>query len=168
MKRIRFLLSLGIVATLILALIPVSAVLAAKPTIVGPYTFSISQDVEGICTFPIHIDAVITGRDINFTDQNGALVRISSHTDQQDTFSANGKTLVGLPYTYEMDFRFDSSGNIISIRATGIIEKVPLPDGSLYISAGWLDFTSRFPTMVIQADRGNPGNLAGLCAALAP
>ncbi len=86
---------------------------------------------------------------------------------EQDTFTANGKTLVGLPFTFNMENRTDSSGTWILGTATGIAEKVPLPDGSLFISAGQIIWASHDgASFILSADRGNPGNVAGFCAAL--
>jgi len=51
----------------------------------------------------------------------------------------------------------------------GAAEKIWLPDGSLFVSAGWIDFVDHpDATFVLSPDRGNPGNVAGFCAALAP
>ena len=70
----------------------------------------------------------------------------------------------------ELEARTDSSGNWMPPVATGIVEKIPLPDGSLSISAGWVDWANYGSdvSFVLFPDRGHPGNQAGFCAALAP
>jgi hypothetical protein len=50
----------------------------------------------------------------------------------------------------------------------GLVEKVWLPDGSLFISAGRIDWMTHPGMFVLSADKGYPGNIAGFCAALAP
>jgi len=53
--------------------------------------------------------------------------------------------------------------------ASGLVEKVPLPDGSLFVSVGRVDFVAHPGVeFILSPDKGNPGNVAGFCAALAP
>jgi len=48
------------------------------------------------------------------------------------------------------------------------VSRVPLPDGSVFFSAGRADFTVHpGVTFLISPDMGNPGNIAAFCAALA-
>src|SRR5262249_54436714 len=42
----------------------------------------------------------------------GALTRIFVHEVEQDTYTANGRTLVGTPFTFNEQVLFDSSGNV--------------------------------------------------------
>ena len=105
----------------------------------------------------------------DYFDKAGNITRAEIHQVEQDTFSANGKTLTGIPFTFALAFRLDENGDPVSVVATGVAEKVPLPDGSLFVSAGWLDFVDHpGANFVLSPDRGNPGNVAGFCAALAP
>jgi hypothetical protein len=48
---------------------------------------------------------------------------------------------VGTLFTFNEQVLFDSSGNVTHHFASGLVEKIPLLDGSLFISAGRLDFT---------------------------
>jgi hypothetical protein len=48
-----------------------------------------------------------------------------------------------------------------------VLERVRLPDGSLFISAGRVDFTGNGPDFIVTPDNGATVNLAGFCAALA-
>jgi len=122
-----------------------------------------------VCAFDVNVDSVVTGFEIDYFDKDGNLVRAEVHQVEQDTFSANGKTLTGLPFTFNLHVRFDENGDATAVVATGVAEKIILPDGSLFVSAGWLDFADHPGVgFVISPDRGNPGNIAGFCAALAP
>ena len=94
---------------------------------------------------------------------------IFTHQVEQDTFTANGQTLVGDPFTAEFQLLFDSGGSVIHAYATGLFETIHLPDGSLFVSAGRADFTQHPGVgFLLSPDMGNPGNLAGFCAALSP
>ena len=122
-----------------------------------------------VCSFPVDVEAHIDFTEMDFYNKDGDLIRIYYHIVEQDRFSANGNTLVGLPFTFNLEILFDSDGNIIHNYAYGIVEKIPLPDGSLFISAGWLDFAAHPGAIfLITPDRGNPGDIEGFCAALAP
>jgi hypothetical protein len=76
---------------------------------------------------------------------------------------------VGTPFTFNNEILFDSSGNVTHIFGTGLVETIPLPDGSLFISAGRADFTQHpGATFLISFDMGYTGDLAAFCAALSP
>ena len=74
------------------------------------------------------------------------MVGENDHVTGQNTYNANGKTLVGDPFTYEQIYKvaYDSSGSLYQISAvgTGQAEKVLLPDGSVFYSAGRIDYLS--------------------------
>ena len=56
-----------------------------------------------------------------------------------------------------------------SVFASGLVETIPLPDGSRFVSAGRTDFTQHPGVQfLLSPDMGNPGNLAGFRAALSP
>ena len=133
-----------------------------------PVAFPFSAELLDVCPFPINLQGSVNGTGIDYFDKSGALIRAFNHVTEQDTFTANGKTLVGLPYDVNMEFFFDSSGQVTKWLASGIIEKIPLPDGSLFISAGRAEFVHHGAYFLLSPDKGNPGNVAGFCAALAP
>ena len=109
------------------------------------------------------------GTERDFTDQNGNLTRIGFNFVEQDTFSANGHQLVGDPYRNLQQVLFDSNGNVTHDYATGVIERIQLPDGSLFLSAGRLDFVGHpGEAIVITPDQGLSGDIEAFCAALAP
>jgi hypothetical protein len=141
---------------------------ADQPTIVHKTT-SQTGVLTNACTFPITVDSTMTETDRFFFDQSGALTMANANVTEQDTFSANGKSLTGLPYSYSIQAYFDSSGNITAVYADGVVERVPLPDGTVFQSAGRVNFAAQgFPTFSITPNAGSEGNLAGFCAALAP
>jgi len=123
-----------------------------------------------VCSFPITVDIRQTGTQTVFTDQNGNTTRVEVHAVEQDVFTANGKTLVGLPYTYNIHVLFDpDTGEVTHSYATGVVSRVPLPGGGFFLSAGRLDFTAHpDAAFLLQPDVGAQGNLQGFCAALAP
>jgi hypothetical protein len=132
------------------------------------YTVTFSNVLTDVCSFPVTVDVTASGFEIDHLDKSGAL-RIFLHQVDQDTFTANGKMLVGLPYTLNGEILVDSSGNVTNFFVNGIYEKILLPDGSLFISAGRTDF-AQHPgvSFLLSPDKGNSGNVAAFCAALSP
>ena len=126
-----------------------------------------SSVLSGVCAFDVNVDSVVSGLEIDYSDKAGNLTKAQVHQVEQDTFTANGKTLTGIPFTFNLDIRFDSNGDVTSLVATGVAEKITLPDGSLFVSAGSVDFVDHpGVSFILSPDRGNPGNVAGFCAAL--
>jgi len=125
--------------------------------------------MSGVCPFDVDVVSVVSGFEIDYFDNAGNITKAQIHQTEQDTFSANGKTLTGIPYTFNLTFSIDSSGNVTAAIATGVVSKVPLPDGSLFVSAGWSNFVNHpGVSFLLSPDRGAQGNVAGFCAALAP
>jgi hypothetical protein len=126
--------------------------------------------LTGVCAFPVTITFTQTGSQTVFTDQNGNTTRLELHTVERDVFTANGKTLVGLPYTTNARVLIDpQTGEVTDFYATGLISRVPLPGGGLFLTAGRLEVTAHpGAPFFLQPDVGAQGNVAGFCAALAP
>jgi hypothetical protein len=118
------------------------------------------------CAFPVTEHATLSGTVIEFYDGNGALTMILAHVVEVDTMTANGKGLQGLPYHINGRFLFDGDGNLTNQWDTGVYEKIVLPDGSLFVSAGRTDFVAHHVVSVLSPDKGNSGNVAAFCAAL--
>jgi hypothetical protein len=155
-------------ALVVLPLAFASPAAANQPT-KTPYAVSFSGVATDICSFDIRFDSTASGTETDFVDKNGALTKIHVHQVEQDTFTANGKTLVGIPFAFNREILFDSNGNLTNDFGKGIFEKIPLPDGSLFISAGRADFAAHPGVgFLLSPDKGNPGNVAGFCAALSP
>jgi hypothetical protein len=166
MKRLTTLLVVLVAVVVTAVFAPMAA--ADKPVVVHK-TSSLTSVLTGACSFPITVDSTMTETDLFFSDDTGTLTRALAHVDEQDTFSANGKSLTGDPYTVNLKAFFDSSGMITQEFANGIIERVPLPDGSVFQSAGRVDFGAHgFPSFVVTSDWGSAQNLDGFCAALSP
>src|SRR4029077_7051929 len=60
-----------------------------------------SSVLTAVCAFPVNVTSTISGFPIVYVDASAALTRIFPHQVEQDTFTANGKTLVGDPFTAE-------------------------------------------------------------------
>ena len=142
---------------------------SADQPVITQKTTSTTAVLTGACSFPITVDFTVSETDRFFFDQSGTLIRESALAKEQDAFTANGKSLTGLPYTVTLVALFDSSGNITQLHADGVTERVPLPDGSVFHSAGRVDFAAHgFPDFTVTPDWGSAVNLAGFCAALSP
>lgn len=144
---------------------------AAVPPIKEDFTFSDATAVlTDVCPFPVTVVYGGTGWEIDFFDQNGNLTMIEVHQVEQDVFTANGKTLVGLPYTFNLRVTFDpETGDATHVFASGIASRVPLPGGTFFLTAGRLDFAAHpGADFLLQPDVGAQGNIAGFCAALSP
>jgi hypothetical protein len=166
MKRSTALL-IGLVAVVALAVFAPAA--AANPPVMVHKTSSLTTVLTGACAFPITVDATMTETDRFFSDQNGVLTSANADVTEQDSFSANGKSLTGDPYSFSLHATFDSSGNITQLYADGVVERVPLPDGRAFQAAGSVNFGAQgFPDFSVTPNAGSSRNLAGFCAALAP
>ena len=151
--------------------------MASNPNLVnaaGPEKTSFSltfEDfpIDGVCPFTIYQDGGVGITQISFSDNSDHVTRIFQHVVQHDAFSANGKRLDGLPFTFNAEILFDSAGAMTNFYVTGVYDRIPLPDGSLFISAGRADFLAHSGvTFLLSPDKGNPGNVGAFCAALAP
>jgi hypothetical protein len=151
-----------------------AAALAAPATAVKPerndFVFSDQAVLTDVCPFPVTVDFRTTGTETLFFDKDGNLTRIQIHQVEQDVFTANGNTLVGLPYTFNLQVLFDpATGEVLHVFASGVASRVPLPGGDVFFTAGRIDFIAHpGATFLLQPDVGAQGNLAGFCAALAP
>ena len=134
------------------------------------FTFTATAVLTDVCSFPVTVEFTGTGTETDFFDQNGNLTRIQIHQVEQDVFTANGKTLVGLPYTFNLQVLFDpESGEITHVFASGVASRVPLPGGDFFLTAGRVDFAAHpGADFLLQPDVGAQGNIAGFCAALSP
>jgi hypothetical protein len=140
---------------------------AADQPMKDEFIWTDGTDLTGVCSIPVHVESSFDATYTVFFDADGGVTRGHMHMTEQDTFSANGKTLVGLPYTFNGTANLDSDGNITQLFWNGVIAKVPLPDGKLFISAGRIDVTAHgYPGYILLVDKGKSGNVAAFCAAL--
>jgi hypothetical protein len=166
MRRLRLLLLLSLLA------LGATAVLAQPAAAVEPTREPIDQTITSvvtdICSFPVTITATLVGTETTFYDQSGAVTRIQIHVVEQDVFTTNGASLTGLPFTFNIRVLFED-GEVTHVYASGLVERVPLPDGTVFLSAGRLDFEAHpGAEFRIVPDVGRSGNVAAFCAALAP
>jgi hypothetical protein len=151
-----------------------AAALAAPAAAVKPvtseFTFSDTAVLTDVCPFDVTVEFTVTGTETLFFDRDGNLTRVQIHNVEQDVFTANGKTLVGLPYTFNLRILFDPvTGEETHVFASGVASRVPLPGGDVFFTAGRVDFLAHpGATFLLQPDVGAQGNLEGFCAALAP
>lgn len=165
----RAMVSLVVVIGTAIGLAVFAPMAAADPPITTQSALSETSDLTGACSFPITVDSTGTVVLTEFFDNSGVLTRASAHLNEQDTFTANGKSLTGLPYANNVEATFDSSGNITQQYGQGVVEKVLLPDGSFFLSAGRFNFgAGNSPAFTLTPDTGATVNLAGFCAALSP
>ena len=139
MRRFRLLVLLSLLALSATGVLAHPAA-AIEPTRV-PIDDTVISEVTDICSFPVTITATIVGTETTFYDQNGEVTRQQIHVVEQDVFTANGETLTGLPYTFNLQILFED-GEVTHIYASGVVARVPLPDGTVFLSAGRLDFVA--------------------------
>ena len=137
---------------------------SASPPVITPVTITVTITITDLCRFPLSLSSVLTGTEIDYYDASGALVRSYLHLTEQDTFSANGITGVGSPYTFNVDFVF-VNGVPVSIFAEGVAEKITLLSGTFFLTAGRVDFIAHNDGFVLVPDHGTPANVAAFCAA---
>jgi hypothetical protein len=144
-----------------------SGAFADEPTKFPISATGIQTTLTGVCSFDVAISSDVSGFGIVYTDESGALTRVLYHVTEQDTFSANGKSITGEPYTGNVEFLYDSTGAITHVYGSGVVERLVLPSGTLFLSAGRSDF-AQHPGVdfLLSPDVGNPGDVAAFCAAL--
>ena len=158
-----------LVAALAVGAVFASTAAADQPLKTTENTFTQTSVLTDVCPFPVEVESTSTFTEIDFVDANGNITRLSIHATEQDTFSANGKSLTGIPYAYNIQVLFDSSGNVTHVYSSGLVSKVVLPDGTLFVAAGRVDFTLHPDAQfLISPDVGTAGNVEAFCAALAP
>ena len=145
-----------------------AATAGANQPVAFPFFNAGTNVWTGGCSFPVTYDFTTSGTGTLFFDKNGAPSRVHVHLTEQDTFYANGKTVVGTPYTFNIEVVLDGSFNETQDIANGIAGKAPLPGGGMFIAAGRIDFLAQGESFSFSPDQGILQNLDGLCAALAP
>jgi len=142
---------------------------AAAPPVHDDHVFSATVVFADYCSFPINITFDQTGHQTLFFHANGNLARIVAHVVEVDTFSANGIVLRSDPFPVNFDLRFDRDGNLTHYVAHGLVMKLPLPDGSTFVTAGKVNWLNHLDdAFVVEPDWGTPADQARFCAALTP
>jgi hypothetical protein len=143
-----------------------SAAVAAEPTRTRIVDFTATSVLADLCAFPVTVTGTSNGTFTDFFDNSGALVRSHIQNSEQDTFTANGKTLVSMPYAFSVEIYYDSAGNVVSATGAGLIEHIRLPDGSTFVSVGRVTVTGGEEPAILAPDVGHTGDFDALCAAL--
>jgi hypothetical protein len=158
---------LALLLAVVLTPLAFTGTAAAVPPTIEPVDFTVTTVVTDICDFPVEITSTLTGTQMTFTDEAGNVTRILAHITEQDVFTANDKSLTGLPFTFTINFIFED-GEVTHVFASGVAERIVLPDGTLFLSAGRLDFVAHPGSdFRIVPDVGRSGDVAAFCAALA-
>lgn len=129
-------------------------------------TVSGSATLSDVCSFPVNV-AYNTQYRAKYFFSKGALTKIEYHMLEQDVFSANGTSLAGVPFRFNVQLFFDGAGIVTRYVAQGVQQKVPLPDGGIFLTAGRINW-QLYPgaTYILLPDNGAVVNLEGFCAAL--
>ncbi len=138
----------------------------AKPVVDTVSNDTTTIVVTDLCAFHVTVEATISGKFRLHFDSQGNLTVIQVQVTEQDTFIANGNTVVGSPYHARGRVVFDAAGNVTE-SLHGVFERIRLPDGTKIISAGHSIKVNAPPGFTIVPDRGHTGNVGALCAALA-
>jgi hypothetical protein len=162
----RFGMALVLAVSVLALVVPVAA---ASPPEKYSGSWSFTDVVTPIpCGFVVTVTGSGTYAGREYFDQNGLVVRTEDRDTEQDTFSANGKTLVGEPYSFNMTMRFDSDGKMTSWVESGFSTRVRLPDGGgLFINVGHFNVLGG-TGWTWKPDHGHTGDIDAFCAALAP
>ena len=165
MRRFRLLVLLSLLALSAMGVLAQPAA-AIEPTRV-PIDGTDTSVLTDICSFPVTINATFVGTETTFYDQSGEVTRIQIPIVEQDVFSTDDQSLTGLPFTFNIQVLFED-GEVTHVYASGLVERVPLPDGTVFLSAGRLDFEAHPGSdFRIVPDVGRSGDVAAFCAALA-
>jgi hypothetical protein len=137
----------------------------ATPPLVEEFDVTFSGPVEGICSFPVQLDVVSHRRRMTFFNKDGIQTHQLVHGTEQDTLSANGVTLVGLPYTFDIRREYDVTGALLTQQLTGTQALFPLPDGTTFRASGQAT-VGPDAGFILAVDHGRSDDPAALCAAL--
>jgi hypothetical protein len=149
----------------------ISALVPGSASAAQPVMTHYSQDlgpfvITDVCTAAIAVSGHLLVSETDYFDANGSPTRLYIHTVEVDTFTGPGGTLTSDPYTYGTGFTFDADGNIVSGNVAGVIVRVRLPNGSLFLSAGRVVLHPNGPDFTFSPDFGRSGDLSALCGAL--
>jgi hypothetical protein len=122
--------------------------------------------VSGICPSPIDVTASVWNMTrTQFFDNDGIKTAAHWRWVEQDTFTGPTGSLVGEPFAVEQFLSFASDGTRVSAYVNGVLERVRLPDGRFFITAGRVDFLG-ITDWIWLPDSGHFGDIDAFCAAL--
>jgi len=159
---------LGGLACAVMAAAAFPAGAAAEASAPMPFSYTYSAVMTAYCPFDVNVVTDASGFRTDVVDPSGTVTRSYIHQNARDTFTANGRTLTSFTFESNIQVTYDSSGNP-NLTASGVMEVIPLPDGSRFLTAGRAFFTANAALgHQLSPDRGNPGDVAAFCAALSP
>ncbi len=120
--------------------------------------------VHDICDFPVTVEYMQVGNGVFRFDGQGNLIGAEAEIREQDTFTAV-HTLVSEPYTFHVSLKLDAGGDPVMPTYSGILLKVRLPDGSMFIAAGSLPFPEA-EFVILSPAHGHSPDIDAFCAAL--
>lgn len=122
-------------------------------------------DAGPLCDFPVTVRAHTWGWYEFWADGDVWLME-EDHYWEQDTIAGPGGSLTSEPYRLNTSARFGPEpGSITKAVSTGGIGRFILPDGSVFWSAGRIDWLTH-TTAVYVPDQGRHSDTSGLCAAI--
>ena len=119
--------------------------------------------VHDLCAFPVTITAHVVGAQTQVETGQGSIVRV--HLNETDVYTANGNT-VGGTYTFEIQVTMDQDGNTVGGFQTGVIVRIPLPNGVVFQVSGRADSLNAIGDYISAPTHGVTKNLDALCAYL--
>ena len=158
---------IGGLAAMLCAVVFVSTAAARPPEKSEFSNVAFSNVLSGVCPFDVTVQSVINGFEIDYFDARGQHRQGPDspgrtrhvHRERED---ADRDPVHVQPRHSDTQ----AAANVTEAAvATGLVEKIVLPDGSLFVSAGWVDFEDHPGVgFLLSPDRGNPGNVAGFSA----
>jgi hypothetical protein len=159
----RTMMSAAVLAALIVVAFPgvAGAIKPTKTTISGPTSVADTS----LCGFPLTIESQVNGSQVVHYYTDGSVSFIQYHLVESDVFQGKNTTLSGLPFRYNGRLVFDRSGQLVHVYDSGFVEKIVLPDGTLFKSVGRIDFVTFNQDFAITPQVGLSGDVAAFCAA---
>lgn len=159
-----------VIAAVVFASVFLGAAGAARnpdAPVMSPIDETFVRVVTDLCAFPVTVESHVEGTLRFYLDrQTDTLAAINIAVTETDTFIANGNTIVSDPFAARNRLVFDPEGNVTET-LHGLIEKITLPDGTTFVSAGRASETNGEPRFIIGPEVGHTGDVDALCAALA-
>lgn len=119
--------------------------------------------VHDLCSFAVSVSAHVVGSQTAVNTGKGSIVRI--HLNETDTYSAHGNSIDG-SYTFQIQLTLDKAGRVIKGFQTGVIVRVPLPNGENFQVSGRADTLNAQTDYISAPTHGVTRNLDALCAYL--
>jgi hypothetical protein len=158
-------------AIIVLCALGAPSVAGAVPPKQTTFDVAFTNTVTDICPFAVEVTSSLSATERDFFAADGVQVRSEFTITEIDVFAANGHTLTGLPYHSSLHATLDPAdpNHQLAAVSTGVISRVPLSNGSTFLSAGRLNFVDHpGAQFLLTPDTGHSGDVAAFCAALAP